>query len=202
VETDFGPIGYESSLEQGFLLMMIADPQTVDIEHQPVQINFRIPGKPRTRRYTPDYLVKRDLDKPWIWGSPKHSFRKDLLAEVKPRSKVTHGNQSAFERHTAGSRWAGTNGLVFKVVTESFITPICVNNSKNIVVAREGHFPAWIKCKPNLTEPVPIWEVFEACCESFDPKLVPHFLYFGMGRGWFWTRLNLSLSLTTIVYPS
>jgi hypothetical protein len=89
VETNFGPIGYESSLEQSFLFMMLADPQTTNIVHQPFQINFRVANNPRIRRYTPDYLIERDTNKPWVWGSVKNDFGNSLLSEVKPQAQMS-----------------------------------------------------------------------------------------------------------------
>jgi hypothetical protein len=201
VETNFGPIGYESSLEQCFLFMMIADPQTTNIDHQPFQINFTVANIPRIRRYTPDYLIERDTKKPWVWGHPKNDFGNSLLAEIKPHAQLSASNRSANERHSSGQQWAVNNGATYRVITERFIEPIAVNNSLNVISAGEAMFPKWVRRKPVISEPMLIADIFKACTVEVDDEMVPHFLYLGLARGWFWCPLNIRLSLTTIVYP-
>lgn len=201
VETDFGPLGYESSLEQSFLFMMVADPQTTSITHQPIQINFMIAGKATKRRYTPDYMVDRDINKPWVWGEAHPEFANILLAEIKPLSKLTSANRSAIERHEAARKWAIQNNTEFQIITERFVEPISVSNARNVIAASEARFPGWVLRKPVLTQPMRILDIFEACTDNADHNMVPHFLYLGFARRWFWCPLNVRLSLTTIVYP-
>lgn len=201
VETDYGPINYESSLEQSFLYMMLADPQTTNISHQPIQINFQVTGSPRLRRYTPDYMIERDTKMPWVWGKPENQFQQKLLAEVKPYAKLAGLSRSAGERHTAGQLWAKQNDAIFRVLTERFIDPVAVRNARSIVAVSDGQLPGWLKHRPILDGPVQIVDVFRACTQDVQETMAAHFLYLGLARRWFWCPLNLRMSLTTIVYP-
>lgn len=115
VETEFGPIPYESSLEHDFVMMMAVDPQVTHIEHQPLQINFRTQRSNRLRKYTPDYLVDRDLSKPWVWGFPKGGHTESELIEIKPTARQKLSDRAALERYHAANMWTNEREARFRV---------------------------------------------------------------------------------------
>jgi hypothetical protein len=201
IESDFGPIGYESNFEQNFVLMMLADPQTTNIIHQPLAIRFRIAGTSSKRRYTPDYLVERDLKKPWIWGKSESVFEASTLTEIKPLSKLSTNDNRLFERLEAGHKWANQHETDFRVIGEKFITSIAVGNALSVIAALSVPFPSWIKNRPVLLAPMALIEVFEACTVGVGKECLAHFFYFGFAKRWFWCPLNLKITLTNTVYP-
>jgi hypothetical protein len=80
-----GTVSFESGLEKIFAIMMAIDPQVTEIVHQPMTFKYRVTSVARELTYTPDYRVKRNLDRPWIWGSSLKSMPVDCLYEVKPQ---------------------------------------------------------------------------------------------------------------------
>jgi hypothetical protein len=81
-------VGYESGLEKLFACMMALDPQVEAITHQPMTYQYEVTTISKKLNYTPDYLVERDLSKPWIWGDSIVIPPSRCLYEVKPIEKL------------------------------------------------------------------------------------------------------------------
>lgn len=94
-------VGFESTLERDFVSLMLFDPNFVDIEEQPVRIDY-VDDEGRKRHYTPDYLVQRHNALP-------------LLVEIKPHKFLTAELESKFN---AARSYAASQGWTFEVWTE------------------------------------------------------------------------------------
>lgn len=201
ITTKFGRIGYESSLEGQFVLMMAVDPQVRSIVHQPLRINFRTSRSNRARHYTPDYHVTRDRSCPWVWGFPKEGFGSDEIIEIKPHARSRLSDLTSQERHFAGKMWCEQTGLNFRILTESFISPAAAQNATGILAAGKLQLPEWVIGRPVLSEPVPLGEIVDSCVADADERLGTAILHLGASRGWFWFAYDIEVSLTTLVYP-
>src|SRR5215213_6798357 len=94
---------WESKLERDFLYLLEFDPDVLSYTGQPVRILYNFAGK--IRRYTPDFLVLR-----------KH---KKQIIEVKPRDKVSEGNNE--QRFRIISQVCNASGYEFKIITDANI---------------------------------------------------------------------------------
>lgn len=201
LESDLGPIGYESSLERDFLCMMLVDPQVRFIEHQPLRIDFVTEGRTRLRHYTPDYRIERDLTQLWIWGFPRNGFGQAEVVEVKPRSRLRIGDRAALERYSAGRAWASQQGEHFRIITEEFISEVSVANAVAVLASKQRSMPTWLVRRPVLAAPMQLGDIARACLLSPIDAHAVQLLYIGISRSWFWAALDLEISLTTLVYP-
>lgn len=100
-------IQFESSLEEGFVYMLIFDSDVTSIESQPVSIKY-LDEQGRQRVYNPDFLVK-------------YRDRPARLFEVKPHETVEK-NDISFQRiKAAGEAYAKEKSWIFDVVTDKQI---------------------------------------------------------------------------------
>lgn len=96
-------VEHESDLERRFILVALACPESVDINHQPFTIELNL-GDGVISRYTPDFLIKlADGDQ--------------VVVEVKPEVFVKK-NQAKF---AAAKRHLQLEGLKFLVITDQSI---------------------------------------------------------------------------------
>ena len=104
-------VGFESTLERDFYLILDFDPAVMRFEEQPVRIVYRDP-EGLNRTYTPDVLVYYHPTPPAAERqSPRLyeiKYREDLRAnwrEYKPKFKAAH-------------RYAAQQGWLFRLITE------------------------------------------------------------------------------------
>ena len=105
-------IAFESSLERDFITLIQFEPTTLNIEEQPVRINYDHEGK--SRHYTPDFLVHRSHDKP-------------MLAEIKPAKFLTPELEPKFNAARAYSK---TRDWEFSIWTEKDIRTERLKNAR------------------------------------------------------------------------
>ena len=105
------PIGFESTLEKDFFLLLEFDRRVESFEEQPVTIPYHNP-EGRLCRYTPDVLVRyRPVLTGQLGGPP-------ALCEVKYRSDLREHGAEYRPKFTAARRYARDRGWRFRVVTE------------------------------------------------------------------------------------
>ena len=105
------PIGFESTLEKDFFLLLEFDRRVESFEEQPVTIPYHNP-EGRLCRYTPDVLVRyRPVLTGQLGGPP-------ALCEVKYRSDLREHGAEYRPKLTAARRYARDQGWRFRVVTE------------------------------------------------------------------------------------
>lgn len=115
------PIGFESTLEKDFFLLLEFDRRVESFEEQPVTISYRSP-EGRLCRYTPDVLVRYQ---PVLVGDPRES---PALCEIKYRGDLREHGAEYRPKFTAARRYARDRGWRFRVVTEREIrTPRLTN---------------------------------------------------------------------------
>jgi hypothetical protein len=115
------PIGFESTLEKDFFLLLEFDRRVESFEEQPVTISYRNP-EGRVCRYTPDVLVRY---RPALASEPGEA---PALCEVKYRDDLRAHGAEYRPKFTAARRYARDRGWRFRVVTEREIrTPRLTN---------------------------------------------------------------------------
>jgi hypothetical protein len=201
IETWLGTVGYESSLERGFALMMAIDPQVRTIMHQPWLLRYRTRSGRRLRRYTPDYFVERDLSRPWVWGFPKGGFTARELIEIKPHDRSIKTYVATRERYAAARLWCETNSCQFRLISQHFITNAAVENASAVLFASKLTLPAWLISQPVLKAPTTMAEVLDACVTGGDERVAPTLAHIGFARGWFWFNMSFAIQPETQVFP-
>ena len=98
------PIAFESKLEADFITLISSYPDVTSIEEQPISIFYQDKDR-KSRRYTPDFLIKR-------YGAAP------VLVEVKPSRFV---NARLEPKLNAGRQHAASRGWAFEVWTEKEI---------------------------------------------------------------------------------
>ncbi|MGC2030301.1 MAG: TnsA endonuclease N-terminal domain-containing protein [Steroidobacteraceae bacterium] len=118
-----GTAEHESALERDFVtLTSFLDP-TASITSQPITITFQ--DGFRTRRYTPDFLVRRDI-------SPTE------LVEVKYRVDLRANRNRLRPAFAAARAWAHEHAAVFRIATERGIRGARLNNAKRLLALRQA----------------------------------------------------------------
>lgn len=124
-----GPLHFESSLERDLLICLDNWWTTVEIETQPVTIEYKAEGK--SRRYTPDVRAR-------FWtgaASPCHHHH--CLFEVKYRQDL-RDNWSEFRpKFRAAQEWARQQGMLFQVITERSIRTPFLENARLLAQVRD-----------------------------------------------------------------
>ena len=121
---------YESSLERDFFELMMADSQVVDVEGQPVKINYTN-AQGKRRRYTPDALVKFKPDA--LTGK----VRSPLLCEVKYRAEFREKFLEMKDSIRAARKYARAKGWQFRVVTDREIRTVRFANLRFLAGFRD-----------------------------------------------------------------
>jgi len=114
-------IGFESTLEKDFYLLLEFDPQVETFEEQPVTITYDDATGMR-RRYTPDVLIRYRRD-----GSGR---RPDVLCEIKYHHDLRENWLEYKPRFTAASRYAQQRGWHFRLVTEQDVRTPQLNHAR------------------------------------------------------------------------
>lgn len=123
--TGFQPLStgvaeHESALERDFVtLTSFLDADTAIIA-QPITLSFRHDG--RTRRYTPDFLVRRS-----------HASE---LVEVKYQADLDANSQRLQPAFDAARAWADGNRAVFRIATEHDIRGPLLMNARRLLPLR------------------------------------------------------------------
>ncbi len=118
-----GMIPYESTLERDLLRRLAYSPRVLQIDSQPVRIDWQ-DGKDHRRRYTPDYLI--------YWKSMGELWRvRDLpwLVEVKPAIELRRHWRKWHPKFRAASRYAHEQGWRFRIMDESRIRDVMFRNA-------------------------------------------------------------------------
>lgn len=118
---------HESTLERDFVALTAFFDEGAEITAQPVTIRFEHEGK--TRRYTPDFLVRSRGGAATL---VEIKYRRDLRAQwarLRP----------AF---AAARRWAIANGAVFRIVTERGIRGPRLDAAKRLLPLRTAPLDA------------------------------------------------------------
>lgn len=105
------PIGFESTLEKDFFLLLEFDRRVESFEEQPVTIPYHNP-EGRLRRYIPDVLVRYRPEPTGQPGGPP------TLCEVKYRGDLREHGAEYRPKFTAARHYARDRGWRFRVVTE------------------------------------------------------------------------------------
>lgn len=107
-------VQFESSLEEGFILILNFDPDVVTIMDQPIKIPYtNTNGK--ASWYTPDFLVH-------------YKNRKPVLFEVKSREYLRKHKKELKTRYDAAIEFAKERGWDFYVITDKEILTQYVKN--------------------------------------------------------------------------
>jgi hypothetical protein len=102
-------IGFESTLEKDFYLLLEFDTEVDTFEEQPVTITYADPTGKR-HRYTPDVLIRYQRD--------ASRDRPDALCEIKYRHDLREHWLEYKPRFKAAARYATQHGWRFRLVTE------------------------------------------------------------------------------------
>lgn len=130
---------HESTLERDFVALTAFFDEGAEITAQPVTIRFEHEGK--TRRYTPDFLVRSRGGAATL---VEIKYRRDLRAQwarLRP----------AF---AAARRWAIANGAVFRIVTERGIRGPRLGAAKRLLPLRTAPLDAALNELPASRETV------------------------------------------------
>lgn len=122
-------VAFESSLERDFITLMLFEPDTLDIEEQPVRIQL-----PQGRHYTPDFLVTRQ-------GRPP------LLVEIKPEIELSAPNPQLSDKLDAAAAWATARGWIFETWSEKQIRIPRLENAKFLLPFRDRKVDAGIAAR-------------------------------------------------------
>jgi TnsA endonuclease N terminal len=125
-----GLIGFESTLEKDFYLLLEFDPQVETFEEQPVTITYDDATGMR-RRYTPDVLIRY-----WRHGT---GGRPDALCEIKYRQDLREHWMEYKPRFIAASRYARQRGWRFRLVTERDVRTLQLHHARFLL--RYRHHP-------------------------------------------------------------
>lgn len=117
------PIPFESSLERDFLLRTTFFLDVDDVIPQPVSIPF-VARNGRSYTYTPDYLVYLR----GCWLSPRLSYHKPMLVEVKPEAEWRRNWRKWLPKWKAAYAYAKEQGWSFHVHDESRIRDLAGSN--------------------------------------------------------------------------
>lgn len=118
-----GTTEHESALERDFVtLTSFLDPGA-SITSQPVTLTFR--DSTRTRRYTPDFLVRRPAG---------HAE----LIEVKYRADLHENWLQLKPGFVAARDWGRQHGAVFRIATERSIRGATLDNAKRLLPLRQA----------------------------------------------------------------
>lgn len=116
-----GVTEHESALERDFVALTAFFDEGAEIAAQPVTIRFEHAGK--TRRYTPDFLVRsRD-------GSAS-------LVEIKYRRDLRAQWMRLRPAFAAARHWAMSHGATFRIVTESAVRGPRLDAAKRLLPLR------------------------------------------------------------------
>lgn len=110
---------YESLLERDFLKILRFDPTVDTVLTQPLKISYEVQGAKRT--YVPDVLATFKADSQGVVPKP-------VLYEVKPQEYAEHPDYSLAEKFSAATLYCDERNWVFKVVTETDISPSRLEN--------------------------------------------------------------------------
>jgi len=116
---------HESALERDFVTLVRFADAVARITSQPVTIEFQ--DQARTRRYTPDFLVR------WNGGEAE-------LIEVKYQADLRRLGKQLRPRFMAARRWAREHGASFRVATERSIRTPRLSNAQRLLPLRN----AWL----------------------------------------------------------
>ena len=114
-------VSFESALERDFYVLLDFDPTVTHFEEQPVTIAYQDSIGAR-RTYTPDVLVH--------YRPEVQRHHRPVLYEIKYREDLrTHWHDYRC-KFKAASRYAHTQGWVFRLITEREIRTPYLNNAK------------------------------------------------------------------------
>lgn len=106
----------ESALERDFACLQEFDRFVLDFVEQPVSIDYQSVGSSRSRRYTPDFLVRYIDERP------------AMLVEVKYQTDLRAHWEEWKDKFRAATRYAVARGWVFRIYTDAEMhTPYLVN---------------------------------------------------------------------------
>ncbi len=114
-------VGFESTLEKDFLLLLELDREVSGFEEQPVTIRYRdLDG--RLRRYTPDVLVhfRASMTMPALSETVP-----SLLCEVKYRDDLRQHWADYRPKFKVAWRYARQQGWRFRLITEREVGFFC-----------------------------------------------------------------------------
>lgn len=114
-------MGFESTLEKDFFLLLEFDRRVISFEEQPVTITY-LDGDRRVCHYTPDVLVHYQS------ALPIPSDEQPVLYEVKYTSDLREHGLAYRSKFKAARRYAFDQGWRFRVVTERTIRTTRLNN--------------------------------------------------------------------------
>jgi hypothetical protein len=117
-----GTTEHESALERDFVTLTTFLHPDASFTSQPVTLRFS--DSPRTRRYTPDFLVRYRSD---------HAE----LIEVKYRTDLRAHFAQLRPGFEAARRWAGEHGAIFRIATERGIRGPILDNAKRLLPLRD-----------------------------------------------------------------
>ena len=118
-----GTTEHESALERDFVTLTTFLHPYASFTSQPVTLTFS--DGPRTRRYTPDFLVRYRGD---------HAE----LVEVKYRTDLRANFAQLRPGFEAARRWAGEHGFIFRIATERGIRGPTLDNAKRLLPLRDA----------------------------------------------------------------
>lgn len=122
-----GTAQHESALERDFVTLTAFSDAKATITAQPVTIRFEDEG--RSRRYTPDFLVRTSDDRA-------------ILVEIKYRQDLRTQWPRLRPALVVARRWAAANGASFKIVTESAIRGPRLDAAKRLLPLRTAPIDA------------------------------------------------------------
>lgn len=116
-------IAYESTLERDLLRKLAFSRRVMDVETQPLTIEWR-DAFGRSRRYTPDVLVH------WRWmGEYWRNRDVPWLIEVKPLSELQKHWSFWHPKFRMASRYAAERGWRFRILDEARIRDVVFRNA-------------------------------------------------------------------------
>lgn len=124
-----GTVGFESSLERDFYILLDADTSVQSFDEQPVAIEYEGADN-RQHTYTPDVLVVYRGDQ----AAPP------CLCEVKYREDLAKEWPGIKTKLKAGIRYAKSRGWRFKIITEKEVRTPYLDNVKFLRRYRNAQF--------------------------------------------------------------
>lgn len=116
-----GIVEHESALERDFVTLTSFLDADASITSQPITLTFHDAG--RTRRYTPDYLVR--------W-----SDQRTELIEIKYQADLEANQERLQPAFVAACAWAKEHGASFRTTTEHDIRGPALKNAQRLLPLR------------------------------------------------------------------
>ena len=191
-------ISYGSTAERSFLLACRLDHQVEHIAAQPFSIRFKIAGSHRERKYTPDYLVRKNLSLGASRVCIGSSLASAVCVEVKRETDLRYMKRPDVERLAAGYAW-GKSSADSDFTT--YIDPIEGSDEKFWIshlgyLAAEPETAASLLLRKCLSVDLSMnvsdaWSFLER--SGFDKNEVERAVILGIAKGW--------AELDTLGYP-